>query len=426
MRNRYIDLLRAAAIVRVVVYHATGGAILTIVFPAMSVMFALGGALMAASLDRHGVAAVGRRLRRLLPSLWLLAAVFVPAMLLTGLAPDWRLLFWLAPLQDPPANTWGALALSVIWYLRDFLWFVLLSPLALPLFRRWPVPTLLIPYGVLAIAQFGVTLPPVVADIGLYFGAWLLGFAHHDGRLRRVAWRVLLPAVAGLLVAGAAWFLTHPGPRGFDLNDIRLGNALWSTGFVLLLLRLAPAGGQGRVAAAVAWLERRDWIRRVVTLLNARALTIYLWHMPFVVALVALAGRYGWPLFDKPGLLARLPVVAAGVAVAVVLFGWVEDVAALRSRRSLRSRGALNSWRSLRSRGALNSWRSLRSRGVPALQAPPSPCGGRPLRGVLLGLQATPAGTRGRVEVGSARSSVQTAARRRAESVMVGASGQLP
>jgi hypothetical protein len=58
----------------------------------MSVMFALGGALMAASPDRSGGAAVGRRLRRLLPSLWVLAAVFVPAMLLTGLAVDWRLL----------------------------------------------------------------------------------------------------------------------------------------------------------------------------------------------------------------------------------------------------------------------------------------------------------------------------------------------
>jgi len=61
MRNRYVDLLRALAIVRVVVYHTTGWAFLTVLFPAMSVMFALGGSLMAASLDRSGTAAVGRR-----------------------------------------------------------------------------------------------------------------------------------------------------------------------------------------------------------------------------------------------------------------------------------------------------------------------------------------------------------------------------
>src|SRR5215218_6045051 len=38
----------------------------------------------------------------------------------------------------------------------------------------------------------------------------------------------------------------------------------------------------------------------------------------------------------------------------------------------------------------LCSYARLRSRGGPALQAPSSPCGGRPLRGVLLGLQTTP------------------------------------
>ena len=47
-RNRYIDTLRAAAILRVIVYHAFGGAWLTILRPAMGVMFALGGSLMAA------------------------------------------------------------------------------------------------------------------------------------------------------------------------------------------------------------------------------------------------------------------------------------------------------------------------------------------------------------------------------------------
>ncbi|HEX2771817.1 MAG TPA: acyltransferase, partial [Micromonosporaceae bacterium] len=70
MRNRYLDLLRFLAIVRVVVYHTSGWAFLTLVFPAMAVMFALAGSLMAASLDRSGASAVGRRLRRMLPALW--------------------------------------------------------------------------------------------------------------------------------------------------------------------------------------------------------------------------------------------------------------------------------------------------------------------------------------------------------------------
>src|SRR5262245_47503184 len=224
MRHKYIDVLRSAAIVRVVVYHVTSLAILTIVFPAMSVMFALAGSLMAASLDRSGVRAVGRRLRRLLPALWLLAAVFVPAMVLTGLDPDARLVWWLLPAVDPPVTEWGAAALGPVWYLRDYLWFVVVSPLALPLFRRWPLPTLLAPYVLLVVLTAGLPAPRQVHDFGLYFGAWLLGFAHHDGLLRQVPRRVLV-AIAVLAAAlGAAWALGHPGPFGFDLNGIPLGN----------------------------------------------------------------------------------------------------------------------------------------------------------------------------------------------------------
>jgi peptidoglycan/LPS O-acetylase OafA/YrhL len=318
MRNRYVDLLRALAIIRVVVYHTTGWAFLTVLFPAMSVMFALGGSLMAASLDRTGTAAVGRRLRRLLPSLWVLAAVFVPAMLLTGLASDWRLLLWVVPLADPPVSEWGGVYLSPIWYLRDYLWFVLVSPAALWLFRRAPIPMLLAPYVLLAALELGLlsTAAPIVRDFGLYFGAWLLGFAHHDGLLARVNRWLLVTVALGLGATGAAWMFTHPGPRGYDLNDIPIANALWAGGFMLVLLRFAPA--------STVWTERRAWVSRLVTVLNSRALTIYLWHMPVVILVGILVLPQG------ANVPVRLVAVFAAVAAAVALFGWVEDVAARR------------------------------------------------------------------------------------------------
>lgn len=320
MRNRYLDLLRFLAIVRVVVYHVTGWATLTLVFPAMSVMFALAGSLMAASLERSGPVAVGRRIRRLLPSLWVLALVFVPAMLLFGLPVSWRLAYWIMPLGDPPANAWGAIALSIVWYLRDYLWFVLVSPLAWWLFRRLPVPTLVAPYLLLVVVELWFPQAPIVLrDFGLYFGAWLLGFAHHAGMLRRMSRRVLLPIATVLAVLGAAWILTHPGVRGYDLNDIRFGNALWSAGFVLVALGLAPTGA--------AWVDRIDWLGRVVTLFNRRAVTIYLWHMPFVAAITPLVGLVGWTHDDPVGLAVRIAVVFALVGIVVLLFGWVEDVA---------------------------------------------------------------------------------------------------
>ncbi|MDG4814888.1 acyltransferase [Micromonospora sp. WMMD956] len=324
MRNRYLDLLRALAIVRVVVYHVTGWATLTLVFPAMSVMFALAGSLMAASLDRSGPSAVRRRLRRLLPSLWVLAAIFVPAMLLTGLPLTPKVLLWAFPVADPPANYWGALALSVIWYLRDYLWFVFASPVALWLFRRAPWPTLLAPYALLAAIEFGLlpAAPTVLREFGLYFGAWLLGFAHHDGLLRRTANRVLVPAALALGVAGAAWIVTHPGPRGYDLNDIPLGNALWSAAFILVAI--------GRAPASAAWVDRSAVAGRAVTVLNRRALTVYLWHMPFVVALTPLVDVVGWSHQDPVGLAIRVVLVFALVGAVTVLVGWVEDVAARR------------------------------------------------------------------------------------------------
>jgi peptidoglycan/LPS O-acetylase OafA/YrhL len=323
MRNRYLDLLRFLAIVRVVVYHTSGWAFLTLVFPAMAVMFALAGSLMAASLDRSGVRAVGRRLRRLLPALWIFAAVVVPAMLVTGLPASWRLALWVAPLTDPPSNGWGALATSTIWYLRDYLWFVLVSPAALWLFRRWPIPTLATPYLLLLIVETGVwSAPHVIGDFGLYFGAWLLGFAHHDGYLRRVSRPVLVWVSLALAGLGGAWIVTHPGPRGFDLNDIRLGNALWSAGFVLLLLGLAPA--------RAAWVDRWGILARAVTVVNRRALTVYLWHMPVVVGVAAVAVALGWGGPTTGEIGTRLVFVVAFVVAAVALFGWVEDVSARR------------------------------------------------------------------------------------------------
>jgi peptidoglycan/LPS O-acetylase OafA/YrhL len=311
MRNRYLDLLRAVATLRVVAYHSTGWVALTIIFPAMSVMFALAGSMMAASLDRYGPWAVERRLHRLLPALWVLVAVAVPTMLISGLVWNWTILLWAFPIQDPPATGFWMEGLAAMWYLRDFLWLVLLSPLVLPIFRRFPLPTILFPYASLAVITFaGATPPPVLRDLALYGGAWLLGFAHHDGMLKRRCWWL----IGALAVAGAAWSLTHPGPRGLDLNDIPLGNALWSAAFILAALSFSP-------------MVRP---RRILTVLNARALTIYLWHVPLIVAVVKFAEAVGLPVEGWVGITWRLAVVTVLLSIVVMAVGWVEDVSAGR------------------------------------------------------------------------------------------------
>ena len=198
-----------------------------------------------------------------------------------------------------------------MWYLRDFLWLVLLSPLLLPAFRRLPLVSISVPYVALAVITFAGWKPaPVVHDLALYGGAWLLGFAHHDGLLKRRRWWL----VGVLAAAGAAWTLTHPGPRGFDLNDIPLGNALWSAAFILVALGVSP-------------MVRP---RRVLTVLNARALTIYLWHVPLIVAVARFAEWSGLPIFGWVGISWRLAVVTAALSLIVLAVGWVEDVSAGR------------------------------------------------------------------------------------------------
>ncbi|MGC9667721.1 acyltransferase family protein [Planosporangium sp. 12N6] len=320
-RSAYVDLLRVLAITRVVVYHSLGVAWLTVVFPAVGVMFALAGSLMAASLDRRGAAAVPGRLRRLLPPVWTLAAVCVPVMLAGGMHLDWSVLWWLVPLHDPPADAWGSATLGMIWYLRQYLWFVLASPLALPAFRRWPVGCLLAPLALLvALSLTGTRAPGPVADLALYGDCWLLGFAHHDGVLRRLRRSTLLVAAGALAAAGGGWILTHPGPRGYDLNDIPLGNALWSAAFLLVLL--------GPAAPVATRVPHRA--ARLLTALNSRAMTVYLWHQTAIGVVAVAAGHWRIDLARPAGRLFLLAAVGTLLVLAVASFGWVEDVAAGR------------------------------------------------------------------------------------------------
>ncbi|MFE1350225.1 acyltransferase family protein, partial [Streptomyces sp. NPDC058757] len=171
-RDRYFDLLRALALVRVVIYHNFGWFWLPVVFPSMGVMFALAGLLMARSLGRPALGVIRGRLRRLLPPLWLFGAIVVTAQILDGDGPDaeghpawwWgKLMFWILPLGTPPyaealngfdhlvGQGWAVQIIVPLWYLRAYLWFVLLSPLMLWALRRMPVVTLCAPLALVTV-----------------------------------------------------------------------------------------------------------------------------------------------------------------------------------------------------------------------------------------------------------------------------------
>ena len=346
-RDRYIDSLRALALVRVVTYHLFGWIWLPIIFPSMGIMFALAGSLVAASLDReqrHYGRVLAKRLRRLLPPLWALGLVLVPAMLVWGWTVEsdlasplsWdTMLLWLVPFATPPASSWGADMVVPLWYISTYLWLMLLSPALLWLFRRWPRRMMVFPVVFVVLASVGVIelegrSGDMMLYVATYMACWLLGFAHHDGMLRRIPLSRVIPMSAALAAIGLWYAFTFPDPAsGPNVSDIPLASTFFSLGVVLLLLRLY---------LDFSWMKKVPVLDGLVAAMNRRAMTIYLWGNT-VIALAL------W-LLDQSPITAQFtdeetpePVKAALVVFAatwilmgafVLAFGWVEDVAAGR------------------------------------------------------------------------------------------------
>lgn len=242
--------------------------------------------------------------------------------------PAWpALLSWAVPLVQPPGSPWAADVTGVLWYLVTYLWLVLLSPAMLALHRRWPLWSVLVPLAGVVLLQtaapgFDGPVESVLTDLATFGACWLVGFAHQDRRLRRLS----LPALLGLAVlclgVAVGWLVTHPD-AGRDLNDIPVSQAFWSLGFVLVLLRVAPP---------VGWLARVRPLDRLVTGLNSRALTIYLWHNAAIAVCFAVGDLVGAWRLGQVGYLTVALVLITGLVLA---FGWIEDLSARRPLRLL-------------------------------------------------------------------------------------------
>ncbi|MFB7269918.1 acyltransferase [Streptomyces sp. NPDC056244] len=371
-RDRYLDLLRAVALVRVVVFHIFGWAWLTILFPSMGVMFALAGSLMARSLSKRPPWSVIRgRLRRLVPPMWAFALIVVPVMFVLGWRADreegvwWflRLANYIVPFGAPPypyesgspsgllEETWAEQAAGPLWYIRAYLWFVIASPLLLWAFRRVPWATLVLPVALTAVLSSGLVEIPgetgeALSDFAVYGACWVLGFAHNDGMFRKVP-RYITISLAAFAMAFALWWASgHLTEEGWNLDEIPLAQAMWSLGFCAILLQYAPSWRTlpGKLAQ----------FDSTITLANNRAVTIYLWHNLLIMAT--------FPLIDQLWLIPGIDAYSAQLdasyeALSLVLIwpllgllilaiGWVEDVAAKRRPRlwpngaGARARGA--------------------------------------------------------------------------------------
>jgi peptidoglycan/LPS O-acetylase OafA/YrhL len=340
-RDGYFDTLRAVAIVRVVAYHAFNYAVLALIFPSMGVMFALGGSLMASSLDRGAAAKVIRgRVRRLLPALWVMGIILVPLMVFAGWEhhgpPPWpRLLLWVVPLATPPAShnigNVGAEGAGVLWYLATYLWMVLLSPLLLKAYRKQRILMVVLPLVALALLHnmplaTGSNAVRTAGYVLTFLPCWLLGFAHRDGDLRKLRPWLVVVLAAICTLPSLFYVITRHGPLGLDLVPYPFVHALYSMGFVLALLRISPP---------MDWLARVPLLQRLVAALNNRAVTIYLWHN-VVITIAILIGDHLelWGLHQGAVIYLTFSAIALGLLlVAVLALGWVEDLAAKRRPR---------------------------------------------------------------------------------------------
>lgn len=365
-RDRYLDLLRSLALVRVVAFHIFGWAWLTILFPSMGVMFALAGSLMARSLKRPPLSVIKSRLRRLLPPMWLFGAVLLTMMIVGGgwnptKDPDLgsgfgglvKLLEYIVPVGAPPypaelgadstgilGATWPDDAAGPLWYLRAYLWFVVASPLLLWAFRRFPWPTLLAPLGLTVLIDAGIVSIPgetgnAVTDFAVYGSCWVLGFAHHDGMLKKIPRYAVVSGSAFVMAFALWWASGHLGDEGWNLDEMPFVQAAWSLGFVAILLQYSPSWQElpGRLA---------KW-DKLVTLSNNRAVTIYLWHNLLIAFTFPIIDQfYNLPFMQSESAVSMLDssyeywpfvLVWPMLAAAILAFGWVEDLAAKRRPR---------------------------------------------------------------------------------------------
>ncbi|MDO5711566.1 MAG: hypothetical protein Q4P32_07500, partial [Micrococcales bacterium] len=226
-----------------------------------------------------------------------------------------------------------------LWYISTYLWLVLLSPMFLWLVRRWPLRTGAVPVAVVLLNAAGILrleggAGDIILYVCMYAPCWALGFAHHDGLLRRLSLAFVLPMGAALAIGGLAWALSYPDPQsGANVSDVPVATMLYSLGVVLVLLRLY---------LDFSWMQAVPWLDALVSAINSRAMTIYLWGNAAIALTLWLLGEWSitGPLMDSDTFSLTSGALAfAGIWVVlgacVLAFGWVEDVAAARKPRLL-------------------------------------------------------------------------------------------
>ncbi len=347
-RNRYVDFLRAVSIMFVISGHwliatayyvdgkLTVGDILSIqpwtqwltwLFQVMPIFFMVGGFSNAVSLQsaekRNSGYAVwlASRLSRLFsPLLFLLLgwALLAVVMRLLGVSGEKIQLATRA-------------SLIPTWFLAIYMLVVVLAPLTYKAWRRWGYASFWT-FAALAVLTDLAYFQAGLQWLGWsnYFWVWLavhqLGYAWFDRRLGNPA-RLLAYATVGLC---ALMLLIFQGPYPLAMAgspDEDLSNTL-PPKISLIALGVLQFGLLLALEQPMQTLLKNTKLWAATVLINGMIMTIYLWHLTILVALVGLAylaGGFGlgfepgsgawWQ--SRPLWLATLTLVLVPLALAL-------------------------------------------------------------------------------------------------------------
>ncbi len=353
-RNRAVDAVRAIAILAVVIGHwlmavlyfndnddirrknilglADWTHLATWPFQVIPLIMVVGGYANAISW-RHAMA------ERTTYAEWLKLRVRRLAMPVVPL-----LAFWLVMI--PAAKGFGVdpttlriadrAAMVPLWFLTAYIMVCAMTPVTLRLWERFGWASVvggaaLAALGDYVSVSFDLMAVGVVNSLVVWATITQLGYAWRDNRLASVWLRLGLIAV-GLF---GVWLLTYEGPYmvsmvGVDVPEIDNARPARVT---LVFLGVAMAGLYSLLAPLLNMACRRAAVWTVVVALNARIMTIYLWHLTALALVVLSASVFAPPSADKEPMTADwwwsrplfILMLAVITGVLVTLFGRFEQ-----------------------------------------------------------------------------------------------------
>lgn len=326
-RDQFIDVLRAAAIVVIVVQHwlmpvltygdgrlitgnafaVPGGWVITWFSQVMPLIFFAGGAAAAISLDsrrqRHGTGHdtsagwLADRLHRLARPVLPLALAWLPLPYLLDAVG----------VPSQPVQLAAELVGRLLWFLAAYVVLVSLTPLLLRAASRFggaEVAALAAAAVAVDVLRFGWldgAIPIGYFNVLLVWGAIYQAGVHYGrGRIGSPQ-RAAATAVAGVLVltvavAAGPYPASMIGMPGEPMSNMNPPTA------VLLALAAAQLGALVAVRAVLLRWARRRPVTAALGWISSRMMTIYLWHTPalVLVAGVAVVG-FGYSMPDPFG-----------------------------------------------------------------------------------------------------------------------------